>query len=269
MDETHRQLDLQDEITKVVSKTLDVMVEKSGTNVINACKEWDYAYPRPALVPSQASAGLARVLALSRGLLIPTAQIPEVWEILVEHLGGKQGVAIPSELRVFEKACYGVSGPQESTFEVLVRFLYFAARQYEAEGLITLNQPYQIMLGPPGAGRIGVREALVHSAKKTQRVTGVLTLSRILGKPFGSPIKPGWELSSLARHVNHLSPGTAKRLTDLYSALPLPDKDLRKLILSSFKVNNLDYDESEVVAQEDAADAEALALLNQLSEMYV
>ena len=269
MDEIHRQLDLQAEIMEVSNKAVNVMLEKTGTNVFNACKEWDYEYPRPALVPSQGTTRIHRILGLSRGLLIPTAQIPEVWEILAGHLAGKQEVALVSALRVFDKACYGVGGPQENTFEVLVRFLYLAAKQYEDEGLITLNQPYQIMLGPPGAGRIGVRESLVHSAKKTQRVTGVLTLPRIIGKPFGSPIKPGWELSSLARHVNHLSPSVAKRLTTLYSALPLPDKDLRKLILSSFKVNNLDYDEAEVVAKEDAVDAEALALLNQLSEMYV
>lgn len=269
MDETQRQRALREEVLDVVNGVADVVIEQTGTNVFNACVEWAYTYPAAAMAPSQASPGLTRILDLSRGLVIPTVQIPGTWGVLVGHLCSGRPTSQASAKLVFDRACFGVDGAQDSTYSMLVRFLYLAAKRYEDEGLTTLNQPYQILLGPPGGGRIGISEARLHSADGIRRLTDVPTLPKVLGKSLGYPVKPGWQLGSLARHVKQLSPSAGGRLTRMYSALPLPDRDLRKLILSPFKLRNIDYDGPEDEVQEDTADTKALALLNQLSEMYV
>lgn len=268
MDATQRQIALQEEIKSVMQPILDTVIEKVGNNIFNACDGWAFTYDPLALVPRNIRGSVRKVLSLTRGLTIPTEEIPGVWQILVDHLdGGRRELVCASAKKLLSSVSFGLESAHESAFAVLVCFLHVAVQRYRDEGLPVLSQNYQIMLGPPGPGRIGIVESLVHGAKRSQRVTGERTIAKILETPIGSPISPGWRLSSLIRHVKQVHHLHAKVLSNLCSALPLPNSELSRLILAGFEMNNLDY----VAPAEEApaADAQALALLNQLSEMYV
>ena len=268
MDEAQRQIDLQDEIKTIMQPILDTVIEKVGDNIFNASDGWVLSCDPLALVPRNIRGSVRKVLSLTRGLTIPTAEIPDVWQALMDYLGeGRREFSCASARKLLSSISFGLEGAHESAFAVLVCFLHVAVQRYQNEGLPVLNQNYQIMLGPPGVGRIGIVESIVHGAKRSQRVAGERTIAKILETPIGGPISPGWRLSSLIRHVKHVHPPHAKTLSNLCSALPLPNPDLSRLILAGFEMNNLDY----VAPTEEApaADAQALALLNQLSEMYV
>lgn len=272
MDEAQRQSMLQETVSRFLESTLDLLINRTGSNIFNASGEWAQTYSPAPLLPEGLKSTLGQILSMSRRLTIPTEEIPDAWEGLVACLDeGRKKEALSLADSRLQEVSLGLQGPHGTTFGVLVRFLHCALERYESEGIPVLRQAYQMMLGPPGAGRIGIREAIVHGASTSTRVPDATSIARVLSNPFGEIVNPGWQLSSLARHVRLVSPKHARLLVALYSVLPVYEPKIRALILSPFKMNNVDNVDQDVVdgPAEVDGDPHVLALLNQLSEMYV